>query len=152
MSLESTMDELNEKLGKEILLGDWIEINQERIDMFAECTSDKQWIHVDPEKAKEGPFGKTLAHGFLIASFVPYYFYQVPFKYEGSKFRMNYGINRVRFLEPVPVGSRIRDRIMLVGAEERPNNRILMTTSHTFEIEGNETPACVVEISGIIAF
>lgn len=152
MSLESTMDELNAKLGQEILLGDWIEISQERIDMFAECTHDKQWMHTDPVMAQNGPSGTTVAPGFLIASFVPYYFYQVQFKYEGSKYRMNYGIEKVRFITPVPVGSRIRDRIVLSGAEVRPGNRILMSTSHTFEIEGVDDPACIVEISGIIAF
>lgn len=152
MSLESTLNELNEYMGKECFLGEWIEITQERIDNFAKSTDDYQWIHVDPEQAKNGPFGKTIAHGFLTLSLLPYYFYQVPFKYEGATFRMNYGLNKVRFLAPVPVGSKLRDRIILTGAEVQQGNRLLMTTSHTIEIEGNDTPACIAEALGLIVF
>lgn len=152
MSLESTLKELNAFQGKECFLGEWIEITQERIDNFAKSTDDYQWIHVDPEKAKNGPFGKTIGHGFLTLSLIPYYFYQVPFKYEGSTFRMNYGLNKVRFLAPVPVGSKIRDRIVLISAEEQAGNRVLMTTKHTMEIEGNDTPALIAEALGLIMF
>lgn len=152
MSLQSTLDEMNAVMGTECFIGDWIEITQEQINMFAESTTDKQWIHVDPERAKNSPFGKTIAHGFLTLSHIPYFAYQIPFEYKDSKFRMNYGLDKVRFLAPVPVGSRIRDRIVMKAAEERPGNKLMMITSHTFEIEGSETPACVADLLAMIIF
>ena len=120
-------------------------MSQGQIDGFADATGDHQWIHVDPAKAAQGPFGTTIAHGFLTLSHIPFFSYQGAVSPEGAKMTINYGLNKVRFPNPVPVGSRIRDRIVLSNVEEQQGGRILITTTHTIEIEGQEKPACVAE-------
>src|SRR4051812_36748021 len=121
---------------------DWLEINQERIDQFADATGDHQWIHVDPEKAAQGPFGTTIAHGFLTLSLM------VPFQYETrpseGEFRMgiNYGVNRVRFPAPVPVGSRLRGSFKVLEVTDVEGG-IQVVTEGTIEREGSEKPVCV---------
>ncbi len=152
MSVAEAIEEKKELIGKEIFCSDWVEITQEQINQFADCTRDHQWIHVDQEKAAAGPFGTTIAHGFLTLSHIPYFSYQVPMRFEGALMSVNYGLNKVRFLNPVPSGSRIRDRIVLLDLEERPGNRILMTHNHTIEIEGAEKPACVAETLSMLFF
>jgi acyl dehydratase len=107
---------------------------------------------VDPEKAAKGPFGKTIAHGFLTLSHLPFFSYQVPLKFEGSQMSINYGLDKVRFLNPVISGSKIRDRIVLSALEEKPGNRLLVTQTHTIEIEGQEKPACIAEALAMIFF
>jgi acyl dehydratase len=132
--------------GREIFCTRWLEIDQERIDRFAACTGDHQWIHVDETKAAKGPFGRTIAQGFLLLSLVNFFREQGDFIPEGIKMSVNYGVNRVRFLTPVQVGSKIRDRGVLTGVERKTGNRVLVTVTHTIEIEGEVKPACVADV------
>ena len=121
----------------------WVEITQEKIDLFADATGDHQWIHVDPERAKAGPFGSTIAHGYLTLSLIPVASFEVvP---SSGKMGINYGTNRVRFPAPVPVGSRVRTTFEVVAVEEiQGGNQVTMTA--TVEREGGDKPVCVAEI------
>jgi len=139
------VEKIKEKLGDEILCSDWLEITQERINQFADATGDHQWIHVDPEKAAQGPFGKTIAHGYLTLSLIPYFSGAGGIIPEGTKMAINYGLNKVRFINPVPVGSKIRSRAVLNNVEEKSGGRVLITITHNIEIEGQDKPACVAE-------
>ena len=152
MSVASVLKDMEESIGKEIFLSDWTQVTQEQINQFADSTKDHQWIHVDVEKAAKGPFGQTIAHGFLTLSHIPFFSYQVPLKMEGAVMSVNYGLDRVRFLNPVVSGAKIRDRIVLTAIEEKPGNRILVTQTHTIEIEGQEKPACIAQMLGMIFF
>jgi len=152
MSLASVLKDMEKSIGKEIFLSDWTQVTQEQINQFADSTKDHQWIHVDVEKAAKGPFGQTIAHGFLTLSHLPFFSYQVPLKLEGAAMTINYGLDRVRFLNPVVSGAKIRDRIVLTALEEKPGNRLLMTQTHTIEIEGQEKPACIAQALGMIFF
>ena len=152
MSVASVLKDLQESVGKEIFLSDWTQVTQEQINLFADSTKDHQWIHVDEEKAAKGPFGQTIAHGFLTLSHLPFFSYQVPLKIEGATMSINYGLDRVRFINPVVSGAKIRDRIVLTALEEKPGNRILITQTHTIEIEGQEKPACIAQMLGMIFF
>ncbi len=152
MSIASVLKDMEPLIGKEIFLSDWTQVTQEQINQFADSTRDHQWIHVDPEKAAKGPFGQTIAHGFLTLSHLPFFSYQAPLKMEGSKMSINYGLDKVRFLNPVISGSKIRDRIILSALEEKPGNRVLMTQTHTIEIEGQDKPACIAEALAMIFF
>ena len=152
MSVASVLKDLQESVGKEIFLSDWTQVTQKQINLFADSTNDHQWIHVDEEKAAKGPFGKTIAHGFLTLSHLPFFSYQVPLKMEGVTMSINYGLDRVRFINPVVSGAKIRDRIVLTALEEKPGNRILMTQTHTIEIAGQEKPACIAQMLGMIFF
>lgn len=152
MSVASVLKNMEGSIGKEIYLSDWTQVTQEQINLFADSTKDHQWIHVDVEKAAKGPFGQTIAHGFLTLSHLPFFSYQVPLKIEGATMSINYGLDRVRFLNPVVSGAKIRDRIVLAALEEKPGNRILMTQTHTIEIEGQEKPACIAQALAMIFF
>jgi acyl dehydratase len=152
MSIASVLKNMEKSIGKEIYLSDWTQVTQEQINQFADSTKDHQWIHVDVEKAAKGPFGQTIAHGFLTLSHLPFFSYQVPLKLEGATMSINYGLDRVRFLNPVVSGAKIRDRIVLTALEEKPGNRILMTQTHTIEIEGQEKPACIAQALAMIFF
>ena len=152
MSATAVLKDLEPKIGKEIFLSDWTQVTQSQTNQFAECTKDDQWIHVDVEKAAQGPFKTTIAHGFLTLSHLPFFSYQVPLKMEGQKMSINYGLDKVRFLNPVPSGSKIRDRIVLKSVEEKPGNRLLMTQTHTIEIEGQDKPACIADALAMIFF
>ena len=152
MSVATVLKDMEKLVGKEIFVSDWTQVTQEQINKFADSTKDHQWIHVDVEKAAKGPFGKTIAHGFLTLSHLPFFSYQVPLKFEGAKMSINYGLDKVRFINPVVSGAKIRDRIVLSGLEERPDNRVLMTQIHTIEIEGQEKPACVAQALAMIFF
>jgi acyl dehydratase len=121
----------------------WIEIPQEKIDAFADATGDHQWIHVDPERAKDTPFGGTIAHGYYTLSLAPRFTEEV-MKLEGFAFAVNYGLNKVRFPAPVPVGSKVRMSAKLAGLEDIPGGA-QMTLELTFEREGGEKPVCVAE-------
>lgn len=134
------------RVGSEIGKSRWLKIDQARIDAFAECTDDRQWIHVDPRRAAEGPYGKTVAHGLLIVSLIPHLSENVSLVPEGAVATLNYGINRVRFITPVPVASEIRDTIFLEAAQDRGDGHILLTHRHTIEVRGQVKPACVVEM------
>jgi acyl dehydratase len=152
MSIASVLKDMEKLIGKEIYLSDWTQVTQEQINKFAESTKDFQWIHVDEEKAAKGPFGKTIAHGFLTLSHIPFFSYQAPIKFEGAKMSINYGLDKVRFINPVVSGSKIRDHIVMTALEEKPGNRILVTQTHTIEIEGQEKPACIAQSLGMIFF
>jgi len=152
MSATETLERMKKQLGQEIFVSDWKEITQEQINQFAEATGDHQWIHVDLDKAAQGPFGKTIAHGFLTLSLLPFFSYQRPVGYEGAKMGVNYGLNKVRFLTPVPVGSKLRDRMVLANVEEKPNNSLLVTITHTIEMEGAAKPACIAEALTMVFF
>lgn len=136
--------------GQEIGVGDWFEVSQERINQFADATNDHQWIHTDPERAKEGPFGTTIAHGFLTLSLIPG-LGGGGLPISGAKMGINYGLDRVRFISPVPVGSQIRARRKLMEAKEVPGG-IQLKTEVTVEVEGQNKPACVAEMLSRVMF
>ncbi len=139
------VEKLKEMIGQEMGVSDWVQIDQGKINQFAECTGDHQWIHVDVEKAKQGPFGGPIAHGFLTLSLIPVLSGSSKYMPEGIKMAINYGLNKVRFINPVPAGSRVRSRMVLADIEERSGGRIMMTTTHNIEIEGQDKPACIAE-------
>jgi acyl dehydratase len=133
-----------EQLIGEELVSPWLEIDQARIDEFARATDDPQWIHTDPERAAAGPFGTTIAHGFLTLSLVVPLFEQALPELEGYGMTLNYGLNRVRFTSPVPVGSRIRGRFRIDDVEDVAAGRQARVAA-TIELEGQDKPACVAE-------
>jgi len=136
------LEDLHARVGEEIGVGDWFEVTQDRIDTFADATDDHQWIHVDRDKAAAGPFGGTIAHGFLTLSLiVPL---QPRLEVEGVKMGINYGLDRVRFITPVPSGGRVRARSMLKEVTEVAGG-IQLKQEVTVELEGSEKPACVAE-------
>ncbi|WP_407494304.1 MaoC family dehydratase [Pseudooceanicola sp. MF1-13] len=147
MSKTVTREEFEAMVGQEIGVSDWFEITQERINTFADCTEDWQYIHVDPEKAAETPFGTTIAHGFLTMSMLSAMVYQMP-SMEGVTMGVNYGMNKMRFVSPVPVGSKIRGRFVLSKFEEIRPGEVQTTTTVTVEIEGKDKPALVAEWLG----
>ncbi|WP_328807095.1 MaoC family dehydratase [Nocardiopsis coralli] len=127
---------------------DWLTIDQSRIDLFADATSDHQWIHVDHEKAAAGPFGTTIAHGYLSLSLLAHFSPQLIKVAKPPKMSINYGLNKVRFLQPVASGSRVRDVAELSEVKESEKG-LLLTVTHTVEIEGEERPALVAESLGL---
>ena len=131
-------------VGKPLGASDWLEVTQQRIDQFADATGDHQWIHVDPERAKRGPFGRTIAHGYLTLSLVNCFLPEIV-EVRGVAMGVNYGCDKVRFPAPVPVGSRIRGVGQLVAAEEVKGGAVQATVRVTVEIEGSERPACVAD-------
>jgi acyl dehydratase len=137
------IDELKAKIGEEIGLSDWHEVTQDQIDAFADATGDDQWIHVDPERAADTPFGGTIAHGLLTLSLAPRFTFD-SYKVEGFAFGLNYGYDRVRFPAPLPVNSKVRMRAVLASVDEVPGG-IQMKVTQTFEIEGGQKPVCVAE-------
>ncbi len=137
------LEEVKAHVGEELGVSDWLEVTQEKIDQFAEVTGDDQWIHVDRERAKASPFGGTIAHGYYTLSLAPRFSYDL-FKFEGFAFGVNYGLNRVRFPAPMPVGGRVRMRARLLSVDEVPGGA-QVTTELTFEREGGEKPVCVAE-------
>ena len=141
--------ELKALIGEHIGYSEWLEVTQERVNQFAEATGDHQWIHVDPERAtKESPFGGPIAHGYLTLSLGPVLMPQV-FISTGFKMGVNYGCNKVRFTNMVPVGSRVRLRQKCLAVESRAGGKQIVMES-TIEIEGKDRPACVAESIGII--
>jgi acyl dehydratase len=140
----TTPRDLLAAVGKPLGASDWLEIRQERIDGFADATGDHQWIHVDPERAKSGPFGKTIAHGYLTLSLVNCFLPEIV-EVRGISMGVNYGCEKVRFPAPVPVGSRVRGVGQLVAAEEVKGGAVQATVRVTVEIEGGAKPACVVD-------
>lgn len=149
-SIEKFIIFLTPQVGQEIHTGPWLEIEQDRIDRFAEVTGDLQWIHTDPERAaKESLYGATIAHGYLTLSLLPYLtesnhpdFFQKT--YPGMKYRVNYGLNKVRFPAPVKVGSKLRARTTIQDVEQ-VKNAVQICYLITIDIEGSEKPACVAE-------
>jgi acyl dehydratase len=144
MTVEVPVAELPSWVGREIGPGEWHEITQERVDAFAGATGDHQWIHVDPERAKDGPFGGTIAHGYLTLSLVPMLNWEL-WTYTGVAMGVNYGSDKVRFLTPVKVGSRVRLRVTPLSVDPRPDGSLLVKNRMTVEVEGSEKPALVAE-------
>ncbi|MEL7210459.1 MAG: MaoC family dehydratase [Actinomycetota bacterium] len=139
---ESPAD-LEGAVGSELGVSDWLTIDQDRIDQFAEATGDHQWIHVDPERAAEGPFGATIAHGYLTLSLVNHFLPQIV-EVRGISMGVNYGTEKVRFPAPVPVGSRVRGRGTLSAVREIAGGA-QATITVTVEVDGGDKPACVVD-------
>ena len=137
------LDELRTKIGEELGVSEWHDVPQDAIDAFARVTGDDQWIHVDPERATRTPFGGTIAHGYYTLSLHPMLAAQV-MRYEGFAFAVNYGLNRVRFPAPLPVGNRVRMRITLADVEDVLGGAQI-TMKLTFEGEGALKPVCVAE-------
>jgi acyl dehydratase len=137
------LDEIKANVGNELGVSDWHEVTQEDINTFADVTGDHQWIHVDIERAKETPFGGTIAHGYYILSLAPKFSYEL-FTLDGFAFALNYGVNKVRFISPMPVGGKIRMRAKLASVDDVPGGAQIMTEL-TFEREGGEKPVCVAE-------
>ena len=144
MKTFKTLAELAACTGQEVAVSDWITITQHQVNLFAEATGDHQWIHVDPEKANAGPFGGPIAHGFLTLSLLPRFF-ESSFQISGSRMGVNYGLNKVRFTAPVPVGSRLRARMKLLIAEAIDNDGMQMSWEVTVEREGSGKPVCIAE-------
>ena len=144
MRVFATLDELVPLVGQEVAISEWIEVTQEMVNLFADATGDHQWIHVDPVRAKEGPYGTTIAHGFLTLSLLPR-MYATAIKVEQMRMGLNYGMNKVRFPAPVPVGSRLRSRIKLLACEEVAGNGLQLTWDMNVEREGEAKPVCIAE-------
>ncbi|OKO89013.1 dehydratase [Bradyrhizobium sp. NAS80.1] len=146
MRIFNGFDELKAAVGTEVGVSDWIEITQERINKFADATCDEQWIHVDQERARaEMPGGKTIAHGLLSLSMAPMFIREV-MGLKGLKNTLNYGADRIRYLAPVPSGSRLRGRVGIAEAEEVPPNGLRVSYRLVIEIDGGQRPACVAEL------
>ena len=139
----ATMAELETLIGEEVAVGDWVEVTQERIQLFADATGDHQWIHLDRERAAAGPFGTTIAHGFLTLSLLPEMAAHA-FEVRDTRMGVNYGLNRVRFPAPVPSGSRLRGRFRLLRVEPLEGGAQI-TMEVTMEREGSDKPVCVAE-------
>jgi acyl dehydratase len=137
------IDDLKSRVGQELGVSDWHEVTQEKVDEFARVTGDDQWIHVDPERAKETPFGGTIAHGYYTLGLGPRFSYDM-FTMEGIAFGLNYGLGKVRFPAPLPVGSKVRMRATLSDVTDIPGG-VQLTITQTFEREGGEKPVCVAE-------
>ena len=144
---------LRERAGSHLGYTDWQEMTQERVDQFADATDDHQWIHVDPERAASGPFGTTVAHGFLTLSLVPHLAAELR-KVEGVRMGINYGLDRVRFPAPVPSGSRVRARSTLISCERVPGpaEAAQLVNRVTIEVEGSAKPACVADVVSRLYF
>ncbi|MCX6389506.1 MAG: MaoC family dehydratase [Solirubrobacterales bacterium] len=142
------IEEIKAKVGEDLGTSDWIQIDQDAVNAFAEVTGDDQWIHVDPERAAATPLGGTIVHGFFTLSLIPKFAYET-YTVEGVSFAMNYGSDKVRFLSPVPTGSRLRMNSVLSSVEEKGGG-VLMKVTCTIEIEGSEKPACIAEMLTIV--
>ena len=148
MRVFNDFNELKAAAGTEVGVSDWIEITQDRINQFAEATGDEQWIHVDTERAaRESPGGTTIAHGLLSLSLIPMFIRGI-IGVKGLKNTLNYGANRIRYLTPVPAGSRLRARVTVLEAEDVPPDGLRVTYKVTIELEGGKRPACVAEVIG----
>lgn len=144
MKTFETLADLASCVGQEVAVSDWVTITQEQVNLFAQATGDHQWIHVDVERARQGPFGAPVAHGFLTLSLLPVFF-ESALAVRRSALGVNYGLNRVRFTAPVPVGSRLRARLTLQSAEPIAGDGLQMTWGVSVEREGVEKPVCVAE-------
>jgi acyl dehydratase len=142
MTTTATFDELTSLAGRDLGWTEWAEIAQDRVDTFADAVDDHQWIHTDPERAKGGPFGGAIAHGFLTLSLATRFWTEL-LDVQGVGTKVNYGLDKVRFVSPVPVGSRVRMNAVIAEVEEVKGDGVQFTVDQTFEIEGAERPAVV---------
>ena len=140
-----TIDSLRSKIGQHLGYSEWTTIDQRRVDLFADATGDHQWIHVDPERAREGPFGTTIAHGYLTLSLIPVLLSQVA-RVEGVKMGINYGCNRVRFPSPVPVGSDVRLGATLASMEDVGGGCVQVTMDLVIEVRDAPKPSCAAQV------
>jgi acyl dehydratase len=148
----SCIDEAVEAVGQELGVSQWLAVDQERINAFADATGDHQWIHVDVERARtESPYGATITHGFLTLSLIPA-LSKENYRIDNAKMGINYGLNRVRFLAPVPAGSRIRLRSELVNAAKVDDTTVDLTVRQTVELDGSDKPAAVAEVIARMVF
>lgn len=145
MARKVTIDEIPDSVGKEVGVSEWRMVTQNMIDQFADATDDHQFIHVDPDKARETPFGGTIAHGFLTLSLLSTLAYEALPELEGQTFGINYGFDKVRLMAPVKTGTRVRARFVLSDAEIRPSGRIVFHYSTTIEIENSKKPALTAD-------
>lgn len=144
MQVYEHFSELESKVGQELGVSDWVLIDQARISQFADATGDHQWIHMDPVKAAEGPFGTTIAHGFLTLSLIPL-LGATAYEVRGGRMGINYGLEKVRFPAPVPVDSRVRGRFVLHEYRALPDEGVQITVEVTMEREGGDKPVCVAQ-------
>ncbi len=145
MSNEVTLEELKAYVGKELSPSDWFEIKQERINQFADCTDDHQYIHVDPERMRDSPFGCTIGHGFLSLSLLAGHRSSDWPQLKNTVMSLNYGLDRVRFINPVKVSSKVRFRTKILSVTEKSPGRVLIKAQKTLEIDGEEKPAMIAE-------
>ena len=139
--MSTHVDALAGKVGQELGVSEWVRIDQQQINLFADATGDHQWIHVDEQRAAAGRFGATIAHGYLTLSMLPVFLGPL-LEFEGVSMQVNYGVDRVRFPHPVPVGSRLRARVSVDAVDEQERG-VLLTMGCVIEIEGTDKPACV---------
>ena len=144
MKIFDTLAELSAQVGTTVAVSDWLTISQSQIDLFAQATGDHQWIHVDSVRAAQGPFGIPIAHGFLTLSLIPR-FMESSLAVTEARMGVNYGLNKVRFVSPVPVNSRLRAHLKLLSAEPIDNGGVQQSWEVTIEREGAAKPACVAE-------
>jgi len=144
MRIFESLAELAPLVGQDVATSDWITVTQQQVNLFAEATGDHQWIHVDEERARAGPFGAPIAHGFLTLALMPKFF-ENAIEIRNTRVSVNYGLNRVRFTAPVPVGSRLRAVMRLIEHRPVENNGVQMTWQVTVEREGSDKPVCIAE-------
>ena len=149
MTLKINPEQLPDYIGKEVGVSDWLLIDQERINKFADATGDHQYIHVDPERAAQTPFGTTIAHGFLTMSLLVPMGFEASLKLENTVMGINYGFDKLRFINPVKVNNRIRARFQLASAEQKKAKHYLLKHIVTVEIEGAQKPALLAEWLGM---
>ena len=148
---ELTMSNIKDRVGSELGVSDWMVVGQERINEFADCTGDRQWIHVDVDRAKrESPFGGPVAHGYLTLSLVGPLSLDVGVVPADAAAGFNYGLDKVRFLAPVPAGGRVRLRVFLDNVEERNDGQLLVKTKNTIEVENSDKPALIAEALALL--
>lgn len=152
MAIEGySMGTLGAFVGKELGVSAWVEVDQARIDAFAQCTGDHQWIHVDVERARrESPFGGTIAHGYLTLSLLAGKLVEMGVVPGDARAAVNYGVEKTRFLAPVKAGARVRNRVRLMSADSKGDGRVLLRTENTMEIEGEAKPAMVAEALALV--
>jgi len=145
-----SFDALRARIGQEISVSDWLLVTQDRVNQFAAVTSDPDWMHIDVERAARGPVGHTIAQGFLTLSLLMHFTHQAGYLPKDVEYAFNYGLDRVRWLSPVKVGKRIRNRVTLRALTARGQGRYLITTANTVEIEAEERPAMVADWLGLL--
>ncbi len=145
-----TLKDLEARVGQEVGLSPWLEMTQDRINAFAECTEDRQWIHVDEKRARRGPLKSTVAHGYLLVSLLAHFNLENEIFQQKFRMAINYGLDRVRFIHPVRPGERIRNRAVLRKVEKDGLRKVLITVENTIEIENRTKPALVAEALALI--
>jgi acyl dehydratase len=152
MRIISSIEEALDAVGQDLGASDWVTVDQDRIEAFADATGDHQWIHVDVERARtDSPYHSTIAHGFLTLSLIPG-LSKANYRVENAKMGINYGLNKVRFLAPVPAGSRVRVRSELIDAAKVGDTAVDLTVRHTVELDGSVKPAAVAELIARMVF